>query len=81
LWLEYFKKNEITPYVITYEELDELPYETLCDVLTFLEQPPVSRNEFDAIYADIPFERQANMTTVEWLERWRVSSSKEGWKP
>src|SRR5207249_2846952 len=70
-WKEWFERNDIEPYSITYEQLDAEPVQTILDLSNYLGLKLSTTPELKA-----DNKRLADDTSTEWATRYHAESAK-----
>ena len=71
-WMLFFKKNNITPHILTYEELCENPVESLRGILDFLQ---LDRDHIEIDVDNLPT-RHYDAISEKWYRRYILDGSK-----
>ena len=73
-WMSFFKKNNITPHILTYEDLCEKPVESVCGILEFLQ---LDRDHIEINEENLPT-RHYDATSEKWYRRYISEGNKLG---
>ena len=73
-WMLFFKKNNITPHILTYEDLCENPVESLRGILAFLQ---FDRDRIKINEEKLPIQ-QYDTTSEKWYRRYISEGNKLG---
>ena len=69
-WQEYFRRNQIQPYIVVYEDLVAAYETTAKQIIKYLGIPHQGiPHQEEIMFGERQLKKQADMLTVEWVQR------------